>query len=69
MRIPIGPVAVIIQLGAIVVTATLLPLIIGIWLDTQFHTAPWITLVALIVGIVGAMAGVVQVISALYRRT
>ncbi len=59
----IGPSALILQLGATVVTATLLPLFFGIWLDNQLHTAPWITLVGLGVGIFLAVAAVYRTIT------
>lgn len=69
MRKAIGPIAVIIQLGALVTVATLLPLFVGIWLDDRFHTAPWIALVGMVVGVIGAVAGVYSTISELYRRS
>jgi F0F1-type ATP synthase assembly protein I len=69
VRSTIGPIALVIQLGAIVTGATLLPLFIGIWLDSQFQTAPWITLIGLVAGVVGAIAGVYKVVSSLYRQS
>jgi F0F1-type ATP synthase assembly protein I len=64
-----GPISLVIQLGARVVVATLLPLIIGIWLDNQLHTIPWITLIAMVVGIVSAVASVYKVVSEQYRKS
>ncbi len=69
MRDTIGPISVVIHLGTIVVVATLLPLIVGIWLDNQLHTIPWITLIAMVVGVLGAIAGVYKVISKQYRKS
>lgn len=68
MRNAVGPIAVILQLGSIILVATLLPLVVGIWLDGFFHTTPWITLVALFVGVVAATATVYSVISSQYKN-
>ena len=68
MREMAGTVALVIQLGAIVVAATLVPLLVGIWLDNVFHTMPWITLVAVAVGVSGALAAVYDVITSRYKQ-
>ncbi len=68
MRDTIGPIALIIQLSATVVAVTLLPLLIGIWLDQRLHTLPWITLVGLCVGVFAATAAVYRTISTNYKR-
>ena len=68
MRNTVGPIAVILQLGATILVATLLPLIAGLWLDGFFHTTPWITLVALVVGVILAIATVYNVISTQYKK-
>jgi F0F1-type ATP synthase assembly protein I len=68
VRQTIGPIALIIELGATVVVATMLPLVIGIWLDREMHTAPWITLVGLGAGILAAVTAVYRIISASYRK-
>lgn len=68
MRETIGPIALIIQLGATIVVATLLPLFVGIWLDGRLNTAPWITLIGLGVGITGAVASVYNTISSNYKK-
>ena len=60
--------ALILQLGATVVTATLLPLLIGIWLDNQLNTAPWITLVGLAIGILLAVVAVYRKITTVYQN-
>ena len=68
MRDTIGHVSVIIELGTIVAVSTLLPLFVGIWLDGQFHTTPWITMMAVIAGVIFAVAGVYRVISEQYKK-
>ena len=68
MREILGSVTLVISLGARVVAATLLPLVAGIWLDNQLRTSPWITLVAMIIGVAAAMASVYKVISEQYRK-
>ncbi len=68
MRKAIGPIALIIQLGATIVVATMLPLFIGIWLDNRLNTAPWITLVGLVLGIVLAVTSVYRTISSSYKK-
>lgn len=68
VRKTIGPVSVIMQLGAIVTVATLLPLGLGLWLDTQLGTTPWLTLVALVVGVLAAVTVVYRVISRQYNQ-
>ncbi len=68
MRKAIGPIALIIQLGATIVVATLLPLFIGIWLDNRLNTAPWITLVGLVLGIVLAVTSVYRAVASNYKK-
>ncbi len=69
MRKTVGPIAVIIQLGAVVVTTTLLPLFIGLWLDLHLRTTPWIMLVGMLVGVVSSTVVVYRVITSLYKRS
>ncbi len=64
-----NPIGIIIRLGAVVVAATLCPLAAGLWLDERLRTAPWCTLVALIVGVVGAMMAVYRVVSGSYGES
>ncbi|MDE3089127.1 MAG: AtpZ/AtpI family protein [Chloroflexota bacterium] len=68
MRNTIGPIALILQLGATIVVTTLLPLFAGLWLDGQFNTTPWITLIGLGVGVIAAVAAVYTTISSVYKR-
>ncbi len=68
MREAIGSIALIIQLSATVVVVTILPLLIGIWLDQRLNTLPWITLVGLCVGVFAAIAAVYRTISSSYKK-
>ncbi len=68
VRNTVGPMSVIIQLGAMVVVATLLPLFVGLWLDIQLHTVPWITLMGMLVGVVSSIVAVYRVIASRYKR-
>ena len=66
MRDTVGAIALIIQLSATVVAVTLLPLLMGIWLDRRLNTLPWITLVGLCVGVFAATVAVYRTISSKY---
>ncbi len=68
MRDTIGPIALIIQLGTTIVVATILPLLIGIWLDSRMKTAPWITLIGLGIGVIAAVTAVYSTISSIYKK-
>ncbi|HEX7593118.1 MAG TPA: AtpZ/AtpI family protein, partial [Anaerolineae bacterium] len=63
MRETIGPIALILQLGAVIVVTTMLPLLIGIWLDGRINTTPWLTLLGLGVGVIAAVTAVYTTIS------
>ncbi|MCL5951504.1 MAG: AtpZ/AtpI family protein [Chloroflexi bacterium] len=69
MRETIASVTVIMRLGAVVIAATLLPLFLGLALDRILHTAPWMVLIGLVVGVIGAMAAVYRTISGLYSKS
>ncbi|MCL4396429.1 MAG: AtpZ/AtpI family protein [Chloroflexi bacterium] len=68
MRGTIGPIALIIQLGGTIVTATMLPLLGGLWLDARFGTTPWLTLLGLGVGVILAVAAVYSIVSATFKN-
>jgi F0F1-type ATP synthase assembly protein I len=68
MRETIGSVALIIQLGTTVVVATMLPLLVGLWLDRQLNTMPWITLLGIAIGIIAAVVAVYDTITSLYKK-
>ncbi len=65
----VGTIAVIIQLAGIVLGVTLLPLLAGLWLDEQLGTTPWLTLIAVAVGVLGGVTAVYRTISSLYRQS
>ncbi len=69
MRETIGPVALVLQLGTTVVVATMLPLLVGIWLDERLNTAPWITLLGIGLGIIAAVVSVYRTITSLYQES
>ncbi len=69
MRNTVGPISVILQLGAMVVVATLLPLFVGLWLDTRLRTVPWMTLVGMLVGVVSSVVVVYRVIASRYNQS
>lgn len=69
MRKTVGPISVIVQLGAMVVVATLLPLFVGLWLDRQLHTAPWSTLIGMLVGVLSSIVVVYRVITSRYKQS
>jgi F0F1-type ATP synthase assembly protein I len=68
VRETIGPIALILQLGAVIVVTTMLPLLIGIWLDGRINTTPWLTLLGLGVGVIAAVTAVYTTISSLYKK-
>jgi F0F1-type ATP synthase assembly protein I len=60
--------SLVIQLTIMVVVAAFLPLLLGIWLDRQFHTSPFITLFMMILGITGGTVAVYRNVAAVYNR-
>ncbi|MBI4789890.1 MAG: AtpZ/AtpI family protein [Chloroflexi bacterium] len=68
MRNTVVPIAVIMQLGAAVVAGTLVPLFVGLWLDSVLRTTPWITLVSVVVGVITAIAAVYRIITTQYKK-
>ena len=48
----LGPVAQLLQLGAILATPIVLGALLGWWLDGQFGLSPWGVLVGLLLGVV-----------------
>jgi F0F1-type ATP synthase assembly protein I len=50
------------QLGLTVVSSILLSLAAGLWIDNQFGTSPWATLVAMLLGAAAAFYGVYRLI-------
>jgi len=55
---PIGP---LLQLGWVVAFSTLIPLGLGLLLDRRFGTAPLLTLVGALVGMIAGTVGTVRI--------
>jgi F0F1-type ATP synthase assembly protein I len=55
------------ELAWVVVISTLIPLGLGLWLDKRYHTAPWLTLVGMVIGVVLSTVSVVRQTSAVFR--
>jgi len=68
MREIASPVALIIQLGAIVVTSTVLPVALGLWLDQRLHTLPILTLIGLLSGTLISVLAVYRAVTASYEK-
>ncbi len=60
--------ALALHLGWVVAFSTFIPLAIGIWADRRWETAPWLTLVGMVVGILASTVGIVRVIQRTYAR-
>ncbi len=60
--------AVIIQLAGIVLGGILLPLLARLWLEKQLGTMPWLTLVALAIGVIGGVTAIYRTISSLDKQ-
>jgi F0F1-type ATP synthase assembly protein I len=56
------------QLTITLVVTTLLPLLLGIWLDRQFNTSPFITLFMTLVGITLGTVAVSRNVTSVYKR-
>jgi F0F1-type ATP synthase assembly protein I len=60
--------SLVIQLTITVVVAAFLPLLLGIWLDRQLHTSPFITLFMMMLGITIGTLLVYRNVADVYRR-
>ena len=60
--------SLVMQLSITVVVAVLLPLLIGIWLDSRAHTSPFITLFMMVLGITLGSIAVYRNIAGVYKR-
>jgi ATP synthase protein I len=54
------------QLGLTVVFSILLSLAAGLWIDSQFGTSPWATLIAMLLGTAAAFYGVYRLIMRIF---
>ncbi len=68
MREFAGPVALIIRLGAIVVTSTLLPVACGLWMDQRLHSLPILTLIGLLSGTLISVVAVYRAVLQSYEE-
>ncbi|OGO40910.1 MAG: hypothetical protein A2Z04_00225 [Chloroflexi bacterium RBG_16_57_9] len=50
----------VLQLGWVVALMVIIPLLVGLWLDRRFDSAPWLTLVGMVIGILAGTFGVVR---------
>lgn len=50
----------LLQLGWVVALSVIIPLLAGLWLDHRYGSAPWLTLVGMVVGILASTFGVVR---------
>lgn len=57
----LGRLGMMLQLGWTVALAVLVPLGLGLWLDSRFSTSPLFILIGAMLGIVTATVGVVRV--------
>lgn len=62
------PLRLILQLGALVVAATLGPLLVGVWFDRRFGTSPWALCLSGLVALVLSMASVYRVTRRFYAE-
>jgi F0F1-type ATP synthase assembly protein I len=60
--------SLVIQLTITVVVAAFLPLLLGIWLDRQLHTSPFITLFMMMLGITVGTVLVYRNVADVYKR-
>lgn len=60
--------SLVIQLTMTVVVAAVLPVLLGIWLDRQLHTSPFITLFLMVLGIILGTVAVYRQVSETYAR-
>jgi F0F1-type ATP synthase assembly protein I len=49
--------ALVLQVSSIVLCSVLGPLALGVWLDRRFGSAPWLTLVLMVIGLGLAVFG------------
>lgn len=64
----LGPMALILRLGAIVSTAVLLTLALGLWVDHRLGISPCGLLVFMLVGIAISITGVYRVVQDSYNQ-
>jgi F0F1-type ATP synthase assembly protein I len=60
--------ALVFRLSALTLSATFVPLLAGIWIDRSFGTAPFGTLILIVLGILGGTVGVYRIVQDAYRQ-
>lgn len=60
--------ALALSVGAIITSNVVGGLVAGYWLDRWLHTAPWLIVVGLVLGTVGAFAGLYRIMSRLNQQ-
>lgn len=68
MKESLEPLRLILQLGALVVVATLLPLAAGVWLMRRLEGPPWILCISGVIALALTMTAVYQFTSRLYAQ-
>ncbi len=59
-------VALVFRLSALTLSATFAPLLLGVWIDRTFGTAPFGALVLIVLGILGGTIGVYRIVQDAY---
>lgn len=57
--------ALALSVGAVITSNVVGGLVVGYWLDRWLHTAPWLIVAGLVLGAVGAFAGLYRIMSRL----
>jgi F0F1-type ATP synthase assembly protein I len=68
MRETITGIALVFRLSALTLGATFAPLLIGIWIDRTFGTAPFGALICIVLGILGGTVGVYRIVQDAYHQ-
>lgn len=64
----LGPVALVIRLGAIVVSAIFITLGLGLWIDNRFGISPCGLLIFMLIGIAISITGVYRTVQETYNQ-
>lgn len=67
-RETLGPMALIIRLGAIVVTATFVTLGLGLWVDKRLGISPCGLVIFMLIGVVISVVGVYRAVQRVYDQ-
>jgi F0F1-type ATP synthase assembly protein I len=68
MKETLGPMALIMRLGAIVITAIFLTLGLGLWIDKQLGSSPCGLLIFMHIGVVISIIGVYRTVQGIYDK-